>query len=114
MGFTKGEQSLFYIKKDDIWFPVGCLIGSPLSEESDTITTTTRDNEGWETVFPTIQRYNIELSGMVVKDDDMSGNILISFRELLKYKRDRTLIEWKREFEGGWYIDSGKAYIISI
>ena len=29
-------------------------------------------------------------------------------------KRSLTLIEWKRETWGGWYIDSGKAHIIDI
>lgn len=110
----RGEESLFYIKKNDIWIPVGCLTGSPFSEESQTIKTTTRENEGWTTEVPTNQSYSIELSGLVVRDDEDSGNGLISYRELVGMKRNRKLIEWKREVESGYNIDSGRAYIVNI
>jgi hypothetical protein len=114
MEFTKGEESLFYIKKNNVWFPVGCLTGSPLSETVEMIPTTTRDNAGWETSFPTLQGYTIELNGLMVLDDVDSGNNILSYRELRKMKRDKTLIEWKRELLKGYHIDQGKAYITNI
>jgi len=110
----KGEESLFYIKYLDKWYPVGCLTSSPISEESEMIDTTTRDSGGWKTSFPTLQSYSIELSGMVVKDDKDAGNEILSYRKLRTFKRERTLIEWKLESESGYSIDTGKAYISSI
>lgn len=110
----KGVESLFYIKKNDIWFPVGCLTGSPLSEDVEMIDTTTRDNNGWRTSFPTIQGYSIELSGLMVQDDEDSGNDILSYRELRTYKRNKVLVDWKRETLNGYYIDFGKAYITNI
>lgn len=110
----KGKESLFYIKYNSLWFPVGCLTSSPISEESEMIDTTTRDSGGWKTSFPTLQSYTIELSGMVVKDDEDSGNTILSYRKLRSFKRERILIEWKLESESGYSIDTGKAYISAI
>lgn len=110
----KGKESLFYIKKNTVWFPVGCLTSSPLSEDSTMIDTTTRDNNGWKTSFPTNQSYKIDLSGLMVMDDEDSGNDVLSYRELRSLKRNRELIEWKRTTLNGYYVDSGKAYITSI
>lgn len=110
----KGNESLFYIKKNDVYFPVGCLTSSPLSETVDMIGSTTRENEGWKTSLPTNQGYSIELSGLMVQDDEDSGNEILSYRELRSYKRDKELVEWKRTTLGGYYIDSGKAYITAI
>lgn len=110
----QGKESLFYINKNDVYFPVGCLTSSPLSEDVEMIGTTTRENEGWRTSEPTNQGYAFELSGLMVQDDDDSGNEILSYRELRSYKRNKELIEWKRTTLGGYYIDSGKAYITSI
>ncbi|ROI02947.1 hypothetical protein EGI16_12315 [Chryseobacterium sp. G0240] len=114
MEHIKGEENLFYIKKNNTWAPVACLTASPISEQSETISTTTRENAGWNTDFPTNQSYTIELSGMMVKDDVDSGNNVISYRELRLYKRNRVLIEWMRKTISGWYVDSGRAYITAI
>ncbi|MHA7823695.1 phage tail tube protein [Chryseobacterium arthrosphaerae] len=110
----KGEKNLFYIKKNGSWVPAACLTASPISENSETIKTTTRDNAGWNTDYPTNQSYTISLSGVMVKDDPDSGNNVISYRELRSYKRNRTLIEWMRKTLSGWYVDSGKAHVTEI
>ena len=110
----KGEENLFYIKKNNTWVPVACLTASPINENSETIKTTTRDNAGWNTDYITNQSYSIELSGMMIKDDVDSGNNIISYRELRSYKRNRVLIEWMRKTLSGWYVDSGKAHITTI
>lgn len=110
----KGEENLFYIKKNNTWVPAACLTACPISEQSETIKTTTRDNAGWATDYPTNQTYTIELSGMMIKDDSDSGNNIISYRELRSYKRDRVLIEWMRKTLSGWYVDSGRAHITAI
>ena len=109
------EAKVYYtLKKNDVFFPVGCLTSSPMSETVDMIGSTTRENEGWKTSLPTNQSYSIELSGLMVKDDEDSGNEVLSYRELRTKKRNKELIEWKRTTLGGYYVDSGKAYITAI
>lgn len=114
MNPIKGKESLFYIEKDGDFYPVGCLTDSPMSEDVETIDTTTRDNEGWRTFLPTIQGYSLDLNGLMVQDDEDSGNSVLSYRELRRMKRDKVLINWKRETLGGYYIDKGQAYITAI
>jgi len=114
LDYIRGKESMFFIKKNDVFFPVACLTASPIFEDVQTIETTTRENEGWVTDLPTNQSYTIDLSGLMVKDDSDSDNEVLSYRELRAMKRNRELIEWKRETLDGYYIDSGKAHIISI
>ncbi len=110
----QGKDSLFYIYYNDVWFPVACLTSSPFSEDVEMMPTTTRDSAGWKTAKPTMQSYSIELNGLLTKDDADSGNNVISYPKLREFKRNRIKIEWKIETEGGYYIDSGFAYITSI
>lgn len=110
----KGIESLFYIKKNDEYFPVACLTSSPFSEDVEMLGTTTRENEGWKTALPTNQSYSINLSGLMVQDDEDSGNEVLSYRQLRIMKRNRELIEWRRVTLDGYYIDSGRAYITNI
>ena len=114
MNPIQGKESLFYIKINNDFVPVGCLTSSPISEDVDMIDTTTRENEGWKTELPTNQSYTIQLDGLMVMDDEDSGNNVISYRELRGIKRNKVLVEWKRKTLSGYYIDSGKAYITAI
>lgn len=109
--YIKGEESIFYIKYNGVWCPIACETSSPMSEEADMVNTTTRENGGWETSKPTLQRYSISIAGQAVKED--SPNVL-SYWKIRKMKRDRVLIEWQRKNLFGYYIDSGKAYISQI
>lgn len=110
----RGEESLFYIEINGDFVPVGCLTDSPMTEDVEMISTTTRENEGWVTELPTNQSYSISLNGLMVKDDEDSGYNIISYRELRGIKRNKVLVNWKRETLNGYYIDSGKAHITAI
>lgn len=110
----RGKESLFYIKKNNVWFPVSCLTSSPITEDVEMIETTTRQNEGWKSSFPTNQSYSISISGLVIRDDEDSNSEILSYRELRKMKRNKELIEWKRKTLAGYYVDKGFAYITSI
>lgn len=109
--YIKGEESIFYIKYNGVWCPIACEKSSTMSEDADMITTTTRENEGWESQKPTLQRYSISLSGQAVKEDKPG---ILSYWRIRQLKRNRTLIEWQRKNLYGYYIDSGRAYISSI
>lgn len=110
----KGEDSLFYIKYNGVWCPVACETSNSLSENVEMINTTTRDNAGWKTEIPTNQSFSISLDAVLTIDDKTANSNVLSYNKIRKMKRERTLIEWKRETFRGWYIDGGKAYIVEI
>lgn len=110
----QGQDSIFYIKYNSIWCPISCEISSPISESVEMTNTTTRDNGGWKTEKPTLQAYSIAIEALLKLDDEVSGSNVLSYNRIRKMKRNRELIEWKRETLSGWYIDSGKAHIIDI
>lgn len=107
----KGKNSIFYIKYDNIWTPIGCEKASPMTENAEMLDTTTRDNAGWKTSIPTLQGYSFAIEAMA-KRDDVEG--VISYRKIRKLKRERTLIEWQRRTEVGYLIDFGKGHITNI
>ena len=113
MELIKGSESLFYIVRNGILFPVCCLTSNPIDENAEMMETTTRDNEGWRTSMPTLQSYSIALEGFMTFDDVIGQNI-ISYRELRRIKRNKELIVWVIKTLGGQYVDSGKAYIDKI
>lgn len=110
----KGENSIFFIKYNNIWCPIACETSNSFSESVEMINTTTRDNGGWKTELPTIQSYSISLEAVLTIDDQTANSNVLSYNKIRKMKRDLALIEWKRETCGGWYIDEGKAHIVDI
>ena len=92
----KGDSKILYLKKStsQAYEPVGCLNSNSLSEESETINTTTRDNKGWETIKPIRQRYTMSFSGLVNKEYKIGQ---WSYNELADYKRREQLVQWKLE-----------------
>mgnify|MGYP000868614830 CR=1 FL=1 len=114
MELIKGSASLFFIVRNGVEIPVGCLTSNPIDESAEMMETTTRDNEGWKTSIPMMQSYSIALDGFMTMDDPNSGRNIISYRELRKIKRNREQIVWKIKTLNGWYVDSGKAYIENI
>lgn len=110
----KGEDSIFFIKYNNVWCPIACETSNSLSENVEMINTTTRDNAGWKTERPTTQSYSISLEAVLKIDNETENNNVLSYHKIRKMKRDLTLIEWKRETWAGWYIDEGRAHIIDI
>ena len=109
-----GEDSIFYVKMNGEWLPISCETSSPISENVEMLNTTTRDNNGWRTEKPTLQSYSISVDALFQLDDEFPDSGIVSYNKLRQMKRNRELIEWKRETFGGWYIDQGKAYITDI
>lgn len=111
----RGEEIILEIKsQSDTQFRlVTCLTSSPFSESSDTIPTTTRDNNGWKTQLATNQSYTIEINGVMVRDG-ADGNGFYSYNELRKLKRNREIFEWRMVQENGYSIDEGRGNIFEI
>ena len=115
MDFINGEDRILYIKYNGVYLPIGCLTGNGISEESEMIDTTTRDNKGWKTQRPLVQGYSIPFSGLQVNSTLVGGNFNVtSYDKLVGFKRSKLLLEWK--IQGSKYpiVDYGYAHITSI
>jgi hypothetical protein len=115
MEFTKGEDRVLYIKLNNNWLPIACLTSNSLSESSEMLVTTTRDNSGWSTSRPTNQNYTIPFDGLQVNTTANGGNFTVaSYDKLKQLKRNRTLLNWKIEGTIFPIVDYGKCYITEI
>lgn len=106
-----GDTRIIYIKRQGIFYPVGCLTENSFEETSEVLETTTRDNNGWKTSVPTMQSYTIPFAGLVVFDSS-----ILSYTMLREMKRSHALLDWKIQDPTNVYpiVDYGKAYINSI
>ena len=106
-----GENQILYIRTSTLqaFEPVGCLSSNSLSEESETINTTTRDNNGWMTIIPQRQRYNVSFSGLVEKNRVLNR---LTYSDLANIKRLEKKILWK--VVGGEETIIGSGYIQAL
>lgn len=107
--FIDGTYSILYIdvKDGSGMLPVGCTDSNSFNESTESIDSTTTDNEGWSTNRLTNQSYSIGFNGLVLSDS-------ISFTKATYYnlkvaKRDRTLIDWALDDT-----DYGSGYITEL
>lgn len=115
MEYTNGSDRIFYIKLSGAWLPVGCLTSNSISESSEMMPTTTRDNNGWATSKPTMQSYSIEFEGLQVNTTANGGNFSIASYDRLKLlKRSKILLDWKIQGTTFPIVDYGKCYINEI
>ena len=115
MEFTNGEDRLLYFKINGAFLPIGCLTDNSMSESSDEIDTTTRDNGGWKTSYPLTQSYSLNFSGLQVNTTIAGGTFTIASYDKLQYlKRNRILVEWKLEGKTYPIIDYGKCHVIEL
>lgn len=91
--FIDGAYRILYIDLGDGYLPISCLTSHSFNEDSETISTTTRANGGWETSLPTNQSYSISFDALLI--DDIINNSYQTYYNLKKIKRDRVLINWK-------------------
>lgn len=115
MEYTNGEDRILYIKYLGDWLPVGCLTANSISESSEMLPTTTRDNNGWATSRPMMQNYSISFDGIQINTTVAGGTFTVASYDRLKlFKRNRALLDWKIEGSVFPVVDYGKAYITEI
>ncbi len=113
MDFLNGVYKVIYIKVATVWTPVGCLTDNSFTETADMSPTTTRDNtDGWTSSIPTTQSYSINFSGVLVIGD--RGGTILTYDDLVVYKRARTKLEWKIESAVGGNSEEGFCYITNL
>jgi len=115
MEFINGEDRILYIKVNGNYMPVGCLTGNSISESSEMLQTTTRDNSGWATSRPLNQNYSISFDGVQVNTTVAGGSFsLLSYDKLKLLKRNKQLLDWKIEGSIFPVVDYGKCYITEL
>lgn len=115
MEYTNGEDRILYIKHLGDWLPVGCLTSNSISESSEMLATTTRDNDGWMTSRPVMQNYSIGFEGIQINTTVAGGTFSVaSYDRLKQLKRSKTLLDWKIQGTVFPVVDYGKAYITEI
>ena len=115
MEFINGEDRSLYIKVNGNYMPVGCLTGNSISESSEMLQTTTRDNDGWATSRPLNQNYSISFDGVQVNTTVAGGSFgLLSYDRLKLLKRNKQLLDWKIEGSIFPVVDYGKCYITEL
>lgn len=115
MDFTNGDDRILYVKVNGNWLPVGCLTGNSLSENSEMLATTTRDNNGWATSRPMMQSYSVSFEGLQLNTTVAGGNFSVaSYDKLKQLKREKRLLDWKIQGTIFPVVDYGKAYITEI
>jgi len=115
MELTKGEDRILYLKINGSWLPVGCLNSNSLSESSEMLPTTTRDNNGWSTSRPTMQNYSIGFDGLQINTTAAGGTFTVaSYDKLKQLKRSKTLLDWKIQGTIFPVVDYGKCYVTEI
>jgi len=107
--FYKGDEDILYIKVNETYYPVACLVSNDFSENSGTIETTTRDNLGWKTFQPTNQSFEVSFEGIETQEDVING--LVTYKDLQNFKKTQTLIDFRI---GSVKIIQGQGYIINI
>jgi len=111
MGFALGDNEILYIQINYVYLPIACLTSNGMSEEAEMMSTTTKDDGGWETSIPVRQRFSIDFSGLVT--NEISSTTEITYKDLRNIKRQRTLVDWKVTRTDG-YADYGQGYITSL
>jgi len=115
MEYTNGEDRILYIKYLGNWLPVGCLTGNTISETSEMLPTTTRDNNGWATSRPAMQSYSVSFDGIQINTTVGGGTFSVASYDRLKLlKRNKTLLDWKIQGSVFPIVDYGKGYINDI
>lgn len=107
-----GDVRILYIKESGVFIPVACLTNNSLDETTEMLSTTTLDNNGWETSVPGMQSFSIAFDALV--EATAGDTTRISYDKLKMLKRAGTRIEWKIADSGGNFVDTGFGYIVDI
>jgi hypothetical protein len=103
----RGNDRILFIKRGDIFQPVGCLTSNGMSEETETLPTTTRNSQGWRTSVATLQAYNIAFEGLQVPtsfrgDSDVAFST--RFEITITDNEELAAIRFRIESDPDWFI----------
>lgn len=115
MEYFKGSERVLMILIEGEYLPIGCLTSDSFSEEVDMLNTTTRENNGWETSRPVMQRFSVDFSGLIINTAFAGGDFdKISYDRLVGIKRSRELQSWKLMTMDGQFVHDFRGHIVNI
>lgn len=115
MAFYSGSVKILYIDIDSSWIPVACLTSNTFEEETELISTTTRENNGWETFKATKQRATVSFDGLQTLTDGDSGDATkVSYDRLKILKREGAELSWKIEDTDTLWTETFNGYLVSL
>ena len=116
MTYVLGANKILSIRQAvvDPWKPIGCLTSNTINETIETLSTTTRANNGWSTQITSNQSYTISFSGVQRLDQTSQTLNFQGFVSVKTLKRNGTLIQWKIEDIENGTIEIGDGYITEI
>lgn len=114
MEHFKGEERVLCLKLDGLFIPIGCLTDNSFSESAETIDTTTRENNGWNTSRPVMQSYTISFNGLQILTTLGGDTTKASYDRLKQLKRDRVLLDWLIKGTNFPIMDTGQCYITDL
>tara|TARA_R110002167_G_scaffold116911_1_gene292413 strand:- start:557 stop:1012 length:456 start_codon:yes stop_codon:yes gene_type:complete len=107
------NYSVFYIKWQGNFLPVGCIAPENFTENADMIDV--NRNNLYKSSMPTNQGYNVSFDGLIKDTNSVNGDSSkISLDRLVLLKRGRSLIEWKTEDDNEVLVEGGFGYITSL
>lgn len=115
MNYVNGEDRILFIKINGVYMPIACLTSNGIEENTETIETTTRDNEGWKTDKGLVQSYSIPFAGLQINTTVAGGVFNVASYDRIKLlKRAKTILDWK--IQGTIYpvVDYGKGIITQL
>jgi hypothetical protein len=101
-----GNDRMLWIKRGEIFQPVGCLTSNGMDEDTEMLPTTTRNNQGWRTSIPQLQGYTINFEGLQLPTlfRAESDNATETQLRLTIENTSNFLITIRVESVGGWFI----------
>ena len=111
--FDLGTYKKLYLKVSGAteFMLVGHLTSNSFTENTETLSSTTRDNAGWNTQVLLNQGYSIPFAGVIPSQSE-AGKLF--YNDIKTAKRNRELIEWKIENDLGGDYDYGYGQIIQL
>ena len=112
---VNGSEMVVLIEWDGEFLPIGCTTSDSFTESSTMLSTTTQDNEGWETSVPTNQKYSFTVDGLLINTHFNGGDFnKISHDRLTYLKRNRFRINWRSETLDKEFVSFGQGYINNL
>ena len=113
MSAIKGSENILYIKRNGGSFEqVGFLTVNSFQSSTDFLSTTTRENAGFNTEVPIEISYTIGFSAIMFEDADLVGKI--GYKEILEIQNGFEQVEWKLEAFGKNFVRYGLGYISNL
>ena len=106
--YDLGDKRVLSIMYEGAFYPIGYMTSNAMTESSEMLDVTAREDGGWSTAIPTRQSASISFSGYITNSQIESQKLLYFYIKSLK--RDRVKIDWLLS-GGTGYIERGQGYI---